>query len=946
MSANDLRGVAQVVSDYAAGKNQSADRYAKYQERMDAEEAKSLKRLKAIRSTDLAPNDRVSNYDRNFTDYAVALGVVSGISGIQGTESNRGNAKFGPQLGGFLYSSDENRFGAHHTMLTYVNDAAYMGKGATKLNIQRSSIPDQPFAIKIFSDDYTPSLNDAARGHKRATIADPATRVLVFDFDQKQYDPKIVKSEVLGMVQILHESGIYNWIVDSSSTGGYHVIAMLNFPALLSQVSRFFNGIAPAFKTLDIQPMISTNGAITVPYSLGKSEGTRRRLLVHARNESFVQQHKTNRYSVWADVSDRLLEQVKRYDAVHEGRIAYDQRSEKLSLAALELWNDSLSVCQLEASSEKDPLRLEQQHLDRMNAKTYDSASEERFSVAGAMVRLYGFSDESVRMVSDRLKTSNDPLPQRYRRLVKASSGKTPLDRAVDHDIRSAISKSTLSPDWSGQVNGSTFTRTATSTDVEYTPEMLSLVQHVIASFEDSAQPLSYPRLAILRAYLQNANARHADFIESESAAEVDEDKVFIDPFNEPVEFALSLITRMTGLPHGSSYENTMSCTLDQGAASRSACREAGAARGLFCECHEQWGPYFDVVHFGHLADSDEGTLSHDCRNDSICMRDGHDSRDRSSTYVQFKSYPVRALTEAESESWLYKYLVSRDPIFLESALGSVGFHAYYLISRAEGPYFNADLEKEIMRGRSVRRAVDNLTEAGLVGRTSATGTHAALIANTIDQGSLEYRLKHERTAHAYNQSVLMKSSLVGTGNITRFVLSFSNDLPRMYALVRRVLKYRAPDENLHQVSDLVDQDGNILHSFDEFRLAYGFPKPSGGQESFIIEVGDPRARMGWDEVDDPFSIYEGAAERRGVNGQLFSVVHHRDDFVETVEQLWAFDRCLFGTEFVPSKILSDMFEDRRKEFLETQGYIAERQLMDAVLEPLSGSQGFSQLAG
>jgi hypothetical protein len=103
---------------------------------------------------------------------------------------------------------------------------------------------------------------------------------------------------------------------------------------------------------------------------------------------------------------------------------------------------------------------------------------------------------------------------------------------------------------------------------------------------------------------------------------------------------------------------------------------------------------------------------------------------------------------------------------------------------------------------------------------------------------------------------------------------------------------------------------------------------------------------MGWDEIDDPFSIYEGAAERRGVNGQLFSQVHHRDDFVETVEQLRAFDRCLFGKEFIPSQILSDMFEHRRKEFLETQGYIAERELMDAVLEPLNGLQTLSQRAG
>jgi hypothetical protein len=187
---------------------------------------------------------------------------------------------------------------------------------------------------------------------------------------------------------------------------------------------------------------------------------------------------------------------------------------------------------------------------------------------------------------------------------------------------------------------------------------------------------------------------------------------------------------------------------------------------------------------------------------------------------------------------------------------------------------------------------------------------------------------------------------MLGTGNITRFVLSFSNDLSRMFALVRRVLKYRAPDENLHDVADLVDQDGNVINSLLEFREAYGFPKAPGGQDSFIIEVGNPRQRMGWDEIDDPFSIYEGAAERRGVNGQLFSQVHHRDDFVETVEQLRAFDRCLFGKEFIPSQILSDMFEHRRKEFLETQGYIAERELMDAVLEPLNGLQTLSQRAG
>lgn len=945
MSETDLREVARVVFEHAAGKSQSVERYEKYQQRMEAEEARSTKRLKSIRANDLAPQDKVRNYDKNFSDHAVALGVVSGISKLQGVESTFGNATFGPQLGGFLFSSEQGRFADHHTMLTYVNDAEYMGNGAKKLNIQRSSIPTKPFAIKIFSDDYAPTKNDIARGHKRATIADPATRVLVFDFDQKQYDPEFVKSEVLGMCQILHDSGIYNWIVDSSSTGGYHVIAMLNNPALLSQVSRFFNGIAPAFKTLDIQPMISTNGAITVPYSLGKMDGTRRRLLVHARNEQFVLQHRVNRYSVWADVSDRLLEQVKKYDAVHEGKIAYDQRSEKLALAALELWTDSLSVCQLANSSEKDPLRLEQQHLERMDAKTYDSASEERFSIAGAMVRLYGFSDDNVSMASSRLKTSNDPLPKRYRKLVKASSGKTPLDRAVDHDLRSAISKSTLSPDWSGQVNGSSFTRTATSQDVEYTPEMLSLVQHVISSFE-SSQPLSYPRLAILRAYLQNANARHVAFMEAEeSDDDADNDRVVLDPFVEPVEFALSVITRATGLPHGSSYENTMSCTMSEGSASRSACREAGAAEGLFCECHRQWGPYFEVVHFGHLADSDHGSLSSECRNEAVCIRDGHDSRDRASTYVQFKSYPVRALSDSERESWLYQYFISRDPIFLESALGSVGFHAYYLISRAEGPYFNADLEKEIMRGRSVRRAVDNLTEAGLVGRASATGTHAALVANTIDQGSLEYRLQHERTAHAYSQSVLMKSSMVGTGNITRFVLSFSNDLPRMYALVRRVLKYRAPDDNIHDLSELLDPDGNIIDSLAEFREAYGFPKPTG-QESFIIEVGNPRRRMGWDTVDEPFATYDGAAERRGVNGQLFSAVHHRDDFVETVEQLRAFDRCLFGKEFIPSQILSDMFDHRRKEFLETQGYIAERELMDAVLEPLSHQDGLRQQVG
>lgn len=891
---------------------------ALWRNRMAEGKASSERRLKSIRANNLAPSRNVKNYTNAFKEHALAIGMVGGKHQTI-TDSKNSLNNYGPRLNGIIYSDDEGRFSTPHSLLTYVNESNYGKSAFSNLVISDKSIPAEPFAIKFFSSDH--GLNPDGGP---ATASNPATRVLVFDFDQKDNTDETIKNEVFGVCQILHDSGLYNWIVDVSA-GGYHVIAMLNRPVLLNDVAGLFGGIQQAFVTLDIQMMTSASGAISVPFSRGKYRGGHR-LLAHARNEHFIHQRRINSLSDWDEISDRLYEAVRAFDRNYLRALHYDHHAVKLVDRANDMWKNSTSVRHMSKDrSVNDHLIYEQKHLSLMDSKEYPSASEERYSIAGAMMNIYGFSEEAMDLSITRLLTSNDPMPARYRELVKNSSGKISLKKAVNKDLASAREKSTRPRGWVGLVNGSSFSKVAVNSDIEFTAETRGLIRHLLDSFGEETS-LKYRQLAVLRSYLQFANARHHEHL---NAVERNLDEVPDNPFDTPVPFALSMVTRLTGMAHATAYAHSMSCNagISNDEDRITECRASGQKRGLFCDCHPEWEPYFEVSHLGHAGENDNNNRAHECRDHSFCTSQSCEGRARSSTFVKFKTYPSADLTADHTESWVYQYLVSRDPIFNESALGAAGFHMYTLISQSEEHLYLDDLDKHKLPGVTVQTAVSALIDAGLVGRHTRRGKLSFLVHNEIKDGSLAYRLRHERQMHANDQQVGFKSAMMGTGDITQFVLGFSSDMPRLYAVAREVLNYKSADDE-HEPAKLLDTEGNPVLTVRDFCRSHDLPLPPKRGTSFkrgVMEEVDctltPNKKHGFSYVIDEAEVREPH--------QLFDTVHWRDDFIATTEQLSNFDAYLFGTEFTPSQALAVMFKERIDLFLDTQERIAEQEQND-----------------
>jgi hypothetical protein len=830
----------------------------------------------------------------------------------------------GPRLSGVYYSEDHGRFHTPHSLLTYVNDARFGNSKNKRVVIQNKSIPEAPYALKLFSSDR--NLNT---GSVKPTNSNPATRILAFDFDKKHHEDEFIKHEVLSLCKILHEAGMYNWIVDASTTG-YHVLVMLNRPVLLSETSRLFSGIRSAFLTLDIQPMTFSGGAISVPFSLSKTKGAHR-LLAHKRSEDFIFQRRINRATEWSSISARLVEGIRKYDRANLRSMHYDESALRLIERTDELWASSTSVTHTSKRRvEGDYLRFEQNHLNMMATKSYDSASEERFSIAGAMTTIYGFSDEALEESVKRLINSSDPMPSKYRELIRNSTGKISLHRSAYKDLISAREKSNRVRGWVGLVNGSSFTRITTSDDLEFTPETRGLLRIVMDELKkERKEALSYAKLAVLRGYLQFANARHHEHL---NAVERGLDEVPPNPYAEPIPVALSMVTRLTGLPHGTAYTHTMSCVAGLKGDDEyiTDCREEGQSRGLFCNCHEQWEPYFTVSHLGHSGESDHNNRADECRDHSFCTKEGCEGRTRTSTFLQFKVVEDRELTEEHTASWLYRYFSSRDPIFNESGLGCSGFHMYTLIAESSKRLFLDDLNEVKLDGDAVTSIVSRLMEAGLVGRHSRRGRWSFLVWNDIKDGSLAYRLRHERRMHANDQKVSFRSAMMGTGDITQFVLSFSSDTERMHALAREVINFPHQGDE-HEPAKLRDPDGGVLSTVDDFCRAYDLPlpAPTGKNGSMLRGLVDGNCELS-QPTKHKFKYLLDEVEQRTAPEQLFDKdIHQRDDFISAAEQLEVFDRYIFGTEFTPSQLLSEMFFSRRNEFILTQQYLAEREQKD-----------------
>lgn len=920
---NTRESVAAVLTRTVRPTSAAATDLGIWKKRVEEAERESERRLKTITANNLKPSRNVTNYIKSFKEHALAIGLPGGMHrAVKDAENSLYN--HGPRLNGVYYSDDHGRFHNPHSLLTYVNDSHY-GNGNTKhVAIQTKSIPDAPYALKLFSSD-----RDLNTGSIRPTPSNPATRVLAFDFDKKHHEDQFIKDEVLGLCRILHHAGMYNWIVDASTTG-YHVLVMLNRPVLLSETSRLFFGIRSAFLSLDIQPMTFAGGAISVPFSRSKSKD-KHRLLAHKRSEDFIFQRRINSATEWDTISARIVDGVRKYDRVNLRSMHYDEKASRLVERADELWAASTSVKHTSKRRvDGDYLRFEQNHLSMMATKSYNSASEERFSIAGAMVTIYGFSDEALEESVKRLINSTDPMPAKYRELIRNSSGKVSLHRAAYKDIISARDKSNRVRGWVGLVNGSSFTRITINDDLEFTPETRGLVRHLMDELgKERKEALSYTKLAVLRSYLQFANARHHEHL---NAVERGLEVIPPNPYAEPIPFALSMVTRLTGLPHGTAYTHTMSCSagLKGDEEYITDCRLSGQARGLFCDCHEQWEPYFSVSHLGHSGESDHNNRAYECRDHSFCTSEGCEGRARSSTFVQFKVREDRELTEEHTASWLYRYISSRDPIFNESALGCSGFHMYTLISESPKRLFLDDLNQLKLDGDAVTTTVSRLMEAGLVGRHSRRGRLSFLVWNEIKDGSLAYRLRHERRLHANDQKVGFHSAMMGTGDITQFVLSYASDPERMHALAQQVISYHAPSDE-HAPAQLRDPEGGIITTVEDFCRAHDLPLPVknskkgrllGGLVDGNCELSQPtkhKFKYALDEV-----------EARTAPEQLFDVdIHHRDDFISAAEQLEVFDRYIFGTEFTPSQLLSEMFYSRRHEFILTQQYLAEREQKD-----------------
>jgi hypothetical protein len=915
---NVSQSVAEILNSGSRVPSNKAKGSKHWNNRVSEGEQESERRLKSVIANDLVPARNVTNYINAFKEHALAIGIVGGIhQAISDAENSLSN--HGPRLNGVYYSDEHGRFHTPHSLLTYVNGSR-SGKGNAKhVAIQDKSIPDAPYALKIYSSDQ--DLNPVGG---QASIANPATRVLAFDFDKKHHEARFIKDEVISLCEILHNAGMYNWIVDSSTTG-YHVLVMLNRPVLLNDVSVLFKGIQNAFVTLDVQPMTFSGGAISIPFSLGKTKDTRR-LLAHKRSEDFIYQRKINRATEWHEISDALVEGIRTYDRANLRSMHYDQNAVRLADHAMELWNNSVSIKHGSKSRVAgDYLRLENNHLGMMATKSYNSASEERFSIAGAMMTIYGFSEDALEDSVKRLINSSDPLPAKYRELIRNSSGKVTLHRAARKDLISAREKSNRVRGWVGLINGSSFSKVAVSDDLEFTPEARGLIR-LLLDEKDKEKALNYTQLAVLRSYIQFANARHHEHL---NAIERGLEEIPDNPFAAPVPFALSMVTRLTGLAHGTAYAHTMSCSagLSDDDDFISVCRASGQERGLFCNCHKQWEPYFAVSHLGHAGENDENNRADECRDHSFCTSEGCESRVRTSTFVQFKINVNNELNDEHLDSWMYRYLASRDPIFNESALGSAGFHMYTVISESSDRVFLRDLEEDKLEGAGVTGTIARLMEAGLVGRHSRRGRFAFLISNTVDDGSLAYRLRHERRLHAADQKVGFRSAMMGTGDITQFVLAFASDTVRLHSLAQEVLNFTSASDE-HAPAQLRDPDGGVVTSVAEFCRAHGLPMPPRKIAIMQTAMVDGHCDLS-QKTQHSFSYMIDEAEERKAPEHLFDNIHRRDDFLSTAEQLEAFERYVFGSDFVPSNLLSEMFLSRHKEFLFIQECIAEREQLE-----------------
>lgn len=864
--------------------------------RYDADRARSAKRLNEVTGNGLAPGSKVTNVGGAFMSHLLAIGVVGGL---RGAARNEDGDRRGPRVPGLVFDRDEGRFSTPHTVLTYTT-----GVPGRPLVLLADSIPLGPFAVKLFS-----SGPDVSAVGGRPSRTDPATRVLAFDFDKKQHSAEAARDEVLALCRILHEAGLYNWIVDISP-GGFHVLVMLNRPVRLSDVRPFFEAIAPAFRTLDIQPMTGVHGAISVPYSEGKSKGSRRQL-AHPVSASFTGQLKANRFSGWERLSKALLAGIQAYDREHLRAMTFDLRAARLAKAAEDMWASSVAVRHRRSSSEgRDGRALERRRLEAVSSRTYTSPSEERFALAGAMIAVHGISDASIEASAGRLESSADPLPARYRQLVAIGAGRLSVAAAARKDLANARAKSDLPDGWVGLAHGSTVRSVSAAGMIELTDASKSLAARVVQAVE--LGQIDYTELAVLRAYLQFANARHAEHLREGEGSTAE------DPYAEPMPFALSMVARMTGLARRTAYDRTMACpkarVSDEDA---SACRAAGAERGLFCLCHERWQPFFEVAHLGHGAETDRGSRAGECRDHAYCSRADCEGRARSATFVRMRT---AAGLQPDESSWAYQYLRSRDPIFNESALGAAGFHFHSIVSAAEAPVYLRDLDEAKLPGRSAASVVSRLTEAGLVGRSAARGRLAGLTANPVEEGSLAYRLHHERSLHAADQHAQMRSGLMGTGDITAFVLGFAEDPQRLHAVARTVLSYE-PGDGEHEPAALCGPDGRPVRTLKEFCLAHGLPAPRTGDERLSMgRVPDYDADCA---SEHRFAYSEGDAERWD-RDSAFSRVHWRDDFVAAARVLEVFDTNVLGSSFTPSAVLKEMFADRRRAFILTQECIME----------------------
>jgi hypothetical protein len=119
----------------------------------------------------------------------------------------------------------------------------------------RARLPHAPAAVPIY-----------VRGR---------TRLLVFDLDAKHLGPDEVAADAERILHWLNQCGA-RAVVDTSSSGGVHVLVPLAAAVSADQTRQLFELVAVRCPTLDQTPMLNTaTGCITVPGSACREGGNR-----------------------------------------------------------------------------------------------------------------------------------------------------------------------------------------------------------------------------------------------------------------------------------------------------------------------------------------------------------------------------------------------------------------------------------------------------------------------------------------------------------------------------------------------------------------------------------------------------------------------------------------------------------------------------------------------